>query len=248
MTTSFAMERLLLQDGVPPLHTATRPPQLNPTVTGPQSRCDPCNPTDDDNQAETDSEIIEVGPDTDDDSENDEMPDASSIFSDIEDMERPNPYRFYVLPLMEEEDDLDDMFLLVIPYRRDGQHPSLSLLLDEDQVYLGTPDNPDPYDYADQDDMYSTESSDSDSVPSSMVNSAIIYPYDFAAHWEGLGGSTRWPMLMPLSMSSSSSSSSGMNCSGWSGSASIYLMYAGTHLNDMVGGYGYCFLEALAVV
>ncbi|OAX81687.1 hypothetical protein ACJ72_03972 [Emergomyces africanus] len=234
MALSFFMETLLLQDGVPRLHTSTRPPQLNPTVTGPQSRCDPCNSTSDDGQADADFEIIEIGSNI-DDGENDEMSDSSSIFSDIDDLESPNPYHFYSLPLTEELDDADDPFLLVIPYQGDGQSNLAALLDTRDQIYPWAAfAHPDPYyDYANEDDMYSTEGSDS--VPSSMINSAIMDPYDFAANREDSGEIMMWPMSM--SMSSPSISASDMGGSGWGGSASISLKYTGTHFSDMVGGH-----------
>ncbi|OJD19766.1 hypothetical protein AJ78_00265 [Emergomyces pasteurianus Ep9510] len=240
MTTPFAMERLLLHAGVPRLHTATRPPQLNPTVTGPQSRCDPCNSTSDDEQAEADFEVIEVRPST-DDGETDEMSDVSSIFSDIDDIEDPNPYLFYVIPLTEEPDDEDDEFILVIPYQGDNQ-PSLSTLLERDQIYpWASPTNPDPYHYLNQDDVYTDHS---DSVPSSMVNSAILGPYDFTANREGSGEDMLWSM----SMSSSSITSSRMNCSGRNGSASLSLKYAGTYLDDLVDGHMEGFPDILGMI
>ncbi|KLJ11564.1 hypothetical protein EMPG_09666 [Blastomyces silverae] len=242
MTTPAAMDRILQQDEVPPLHTANRPPQLNPTVTGPQSRCDPRSSYSDDDQAEAGFEIIEVGSAS-ESGGNEELASSSSTFSDIDDIESPNPYLFYVLPLMEEHDNEDDAFFLVIPYWRDEQ-PGLSHLLDEDRVYPWAPANPDPNDSANHDDM---DTEGNYSVSSSRVNSAILNPFDFAAHRDGSGEDRIWSMSMSI-MSSSSTSSSGMNCSVWSESASIFVRYAETHLDDMVDGRVGRSPETLAVI
>ncbi|EEH08415.1 predicted protein [Histoplasma capsulatum G186AR] len=226
MTTPVALERLLLQDGVPRLHTATRPPQLNPTVTGPQSRCDPCNSTSNDD-SETDFEMVEATPEL-DGSENNQSANNPSILSNNDDNENLDPYLLCTLSLMEEQDDEDESFLLVVLYRRDGQ-PGLSPLLGGDQIYSWMPATPDPYDYASQDDIH-TEHSDSE--PSSRVNSAILNPFNFAAHRNDPGVNMMWSMFM----STSSTRSSHMNCSGRSESGSIYARFAETHLDDVMDG------------
>ncbi|PGH08009.1 hypothetical protein GX51_01449 [Blastomyces parvus] len=248
MTTPAAMDRMLQQDEVPPSHTANRPPQLNPTVTGPQSRCDPRNPISDDGQAEAGFEVIEVISAS-ENGENEELANSSSTLDDIDDIddvddpESSSPYLFYVLPLTEEHDNEEDAFLLVIPYWHDGLL-GLSHLPDEDRVYPWTHANPDPNDFPDHDDM-PTEGSYS--VSSSRVNSAILNPFDFAAHRDGSGADRIWSMSISF-MSSSSTSSSGVNCSGWSESASIFCMYAETHPDDMVDGRVEHSPETLAVV
>ncbi|OJD23161.1 hypothetical protein ACJ73_05486 [Blastomyces percursus] len=236
------MDRILQQDDVPPLHTANRPPQLNPTVTGPQSRCDPRSSYSDDDQVEAGFEIIDVTSAS-ENGGSEELAHSSSTFSGIDDIDSPNPYLFYILPLMEEHDNEEDVFFVVIPYWRDEQ-PGLSHLLDEDRVYPWTPANPDPTESASHGDL---DTEGDYSVSSSRVNSAILNTFDFAAHRDVSGEDRIWSMSMSI-MSSSSTSSSGMNCSGWGESASTFIRYAESHLDDIVDGRIGRSSERLAIV
>ncbi|PGH13146.1 hypothetical protein AJ79_03853 [Helicocarpus griseus UAMH5409] len=232
------MDRPTYQNGVPPLHTATRPPQRNPTVTGPQSRCGctcRCNP---DADVRAQFNLGSIDPI----SNSDVLTDGSTISSNSDDViEQYDSYSFYPLPLLEEQEEVEESFILVVPYRRDGQ-PSLSAFLDGDQInpwIAGPPFPPyESYDDADADIGYDDIAG---SMSAGMNSSKILDPYESVAN----GGSGSW--MGSMSMTCSSLSSSRMTWSGWSGSASIYLKHAGSHLNEMTRDHGDAYPDAIDI-